>query len=67
MTLDLIEQGHIRFTVDQQPYVQGFYPVVQLTLHRRYGLSPSNIDAGATMIDRSNVQSVKRLTAEHFR
>jgi simple sugar transport system substrate-binding protein len=67
MTLDLIEQGHIRFTVDQQPYVQGFYPVVQLTLHRRYGLAPSNIDAGATMIDRSNVQSVKRLTAERFR
>lgn len=67
MTLDLIEQGHIRFTVDQQPYVQGFYPVVQLTLHRRYGLAPSNIDAGANMIDRSNVQSVKRLTAERFR
>jgi simple sugar transport system substrate-binding protein len=67
MTLDLIEQGHIRFTVDQQPYVQGFYPVVQLALHCRYGLAPSNIDAGATMIDRSNVQSVKRLTAEHFR
>lgn len=67
MTLDLIEQGHIRFTLDQQPYVQGFYPVVQLALQRRYGLTPSNIDAGATMIDRSNVQSVKRLTAEHFR
>jgi simple sugar transport system substrate-binding protein len=66
-TLDLIEQGHIRFTVDQQPYVQGFYPVVQLALLCRYGLAPSNIDAGAVMIDRSNVQSVKRLTAERFR
>lgn len=67
MTLDLIEQGHIRFTIDQQPYVQGFYPVVQLALLCRYGLAPSNIDAGAVMIDRSNVQSVKRLTAERFR
>jgi simple sugar transport system substrate-binding protein len=66
-TLDLIEQGHILFTVDQQPYVQGFYPVVELALHCRYGLSPSNIDAGATMIDRSNVQSLKQLTAERFR
>lgn len=66
-TLELIEQGHIRFTIDQQPYVQGFYPVVQLALQCRYGLAPSDIDAGAAMIDRSNVEQVKRLSADGFR
>lgn len=66
-TLRLIEEGHIRCTVDQQPYVQGFYPVIQLTLHLRYGIAPSDMDAGATIIDRSNVGQVLELTRKHYR
>ena len=56
--LRLIRAGHIRFTIDQQPYVQGFYPVIQLTLLRRHGIQPSSIDAGAGIIDRRNVDNV---------
>jgi len=56
-TLRLIRAGHIRCTVDQQPYIQGFYPVVQLALYRRHGLVPSDIDAGAAIIDRTNVET----------
>jgi len=66
-TLDLIRQGPIRCTVDQQPYIQGFYPVVQLTLRLRYGIMPSDIDAGATIIDASNVAAVTELTQKHYR
>lgn len=32
--LDLIADGHLDFVVDQQPYVQGFTPVLQLFLAR---------------------------------
>ena len=63
-TLRLIKAGHIRFTIDQQPYVQGFYPVVQLTHFIRYGLVPSDLDAGAGIIDRSNVDRVDTHDAE---
>ena len=66
-TLRLIQKGHIRCTVDQQPYIQGFYPVVQLTLYLRYGIVPSNIDAGAAIIDASNVDRVIELTREGYR
>lgn len=66
-TLQLIAQGHVRCTVDQQPYIQGFYPVVQLTLLKRYGIKPSDIDAGAAIIDASNVQQVMQLTKENYR
>ena len=66
-TLRLIDAGHIRCTVDQQPYVQGFYPVVQLTLYLRYGILPADIDAGATMIDRSNVRQVMELAKRNYR
>ena len=66
-TLRLIRQGHIRCTVDQQPYIQGFYPVIQLTLYLRYGIIPSDIDAGAAIIDKSNVEQVIKLTEERYR
>jgi len=66
-TLVLIKEGHIRFTIDQQPYVQGFYPVVQLTHCIRLGIMPSSVNAGAGIIDRSNVDRVTELTAKGYR
>jgi simple sugar transport system substrate-binding protein len=66
-TLQLIKDGYIRCTVDQQPYIQGFYPVVQLTLNLRYGIKPSDVDAGAAIIDTSNVDQVIELSKKNFR
>jgi len=66
-TLRLVQQGHIRCTVDQQPYIQGFYPVIQLTHFLRYGIVPSDIDAGAAIINRSNVEQVIELTKQKYR
>ena len=65
--LRLVKAGHIRFTIDQQPYIQGFYPVVQLTHYLCYGIVPSDINAGAGIIDRSNVDAVIELTKENYR
>ena len=65
--LRLVKAGSIRLTLDQQPYVQGFYPVVQLTLYKRYGILPSNMDAGATLVTKDQVESLLKLTEEHYR
>jgi simple sugar transport system substrate-binding protein len=65
--LRLIRQGVISFTIDQQPYAQGFYPVVQLALWRRYGIRPSNIDTGATLISAENVEQVIALSTAGYR
>jgi len=66
-TLRLIKAGHIRFAIDQQPYVQGFYPVVQLTQYCRYGILPSDMDSGATIIDKHNVDRVINLCEQKYR
>ncbi len=66
-TLRLIKDGHIRCTVDQQPYIQGFYPVVQLAHYIRYGLQPSDIDAGAAIIDIENIDQVCKLVERGIR
>jgi len=66
-TLRLIREGHIRCTVDQQPYIQGLYPVIQLTLYLRHGIMPSNIDAGAAIVDAANADEVMELTRRKYR
>lgn len=65
--LRMVKAGTIAFTVDQQPYVQGFYPVVQLALYCRYGIRPSSLDAGATVITREDVDKVLKLSASGYR
>jgi len=65
--LRLIKVGVIRFTIDQQPYIQGFYPVIQLTLFCRYGIRPSSIDAGAWVITKEDVDRVMELKKRNYR
>ncbi|WP_419194695.1 substrate-binding domain-containing protein [Novipirellula herctigrandis] len=66
-TLELIQSGHIRCTVDQQPYVQGFYPVVQLTHYLRHGIMPSDVESGAAIIDVENVDQAIAGTKANYR
>jgi len=65
--LNLIKSDIISFTLDQQPYAQGFYPVVQLVQQIRYGIIPSDMDSGSTMISKENVDEVMRLTEAGYR
>jgi len=65
--LRLVKAGHIRWTVDQQPYIQGFYPVVQLTQYRRYGILPANMDAGASLVGAEQADRVLELSKKGYR
>jgi len=65
--LRLIQAGVIQCTIDQQPYSQGYYPVVQLALYCRYGIRPSDIDAGAGVVTRGDVERIIGLTKGHYR
>ena len=56
--LKFIDAGVIDFTIDQQPYIQGFYPVVQLFFYCKYGIKPSDIDVGAAVVNKTNVKSI---------
>ena len=60
-----IKAGDLRATVDQQPYSQGYFTVVQLVLAARYGLAPSTMDTGGTgLVDKSNVDLALELMGE---
>ena len=60
-----IKSGAIAFAIDQQPYLQGYMPVVALTLNARYGLMPaSNINSGPGFITKSNIALVEKYAGE---
>ena len=57
-----IDSGVIAFAIDQQPYLQGYMPVVMLSLYVRYGIYPSNnMKAGPAYITLENINSVRSL------
>ena len=65
--LRLLKADVIRLTIDQQPYIQGYFPVVQLALYCRYGIRPSDIDAGAAIITQKDVARVIELAKQKVR
>ena len=56
-TLELIDAGVLSFTIDQQPYLQGFYPVFQLFLYQLSGglSGPAETNTGLLFVTQDNV------------
>jgi simple sugar transport system substrate-binding protein len=65
--LRLVKSGTIYFTVDQQPYSQGYFAVAALTLYKRFGVLPANIDTGAMVIDQNEAERVIELSRKGYR
>lgn len=57
-----IKAGNIAYAIDQQPYLQGYMPVVMLTLYNRYGIIPSNnMNSGPGYVTKDNLALVEKL------
>jgi simple sugar transport system substrate-binding protein len=56
-TLNGIKNGFLDFTIDQQPYLQGFIPTVQLFLYKLSGglMQPAETDTGLLFVTKDNV------------
>jgi len=57
VTLQGIKAGHLDFTIDQQPYLQGFLPVLALYLFNLSGglVNPPETNTGLTFVTKANV------------
>ncbi len=62
-----IKSGYIKLTIDQQPYLQGYLPIVQLYLMKEYGLSAWDVNTGNAVVDASNVDLVIELSQKRVR
>lgn len=60
-----IKDDIIDFAIDQQPFLQGYLPVVLLTNYARYGVMPgNNINSGPGFITKDNIEQVETLAGE---
>jgi simple sugar transport system substrate-binding protein len=57
-TIELLGDGQIDFTIDQQPYLQGFFPVFELFLYKASQTltGVSDINTGLKFLDKETVQ-----------
>ncbi|KKB75799.1 ABC transporter substrate-binding protein [Devosia soli] len=59
---DAVESGAMFATMDQQPYLQGYYPIAQIAMAARYGLTPTDVDTGqGAFLDQARIATVKPL------
>jgi simple sugar transport system substrate-binding protein len=62
-----IKEGYIDFVNDQQPYLQGYLPILQVCLTKKYGFSGLHINTDSSFIDDSNVNFFVKYVKEKIR
>ena len=68
--LSAVQDGRIQFAVDQQPYLEGYLPIVLLAERARHGLFPAAgglIPTGPRFVTPDNVGDAIRLSREGVR
>ena len=50
IVLDEMRQGYVHLTVDQQPFYQGFLPILQMYFMNKYGLSAFDVNTGTALL-----------------
>ncbi len=58
-TLKHIKNNAMQLTIGQNPFLQGYYPMVEMFLNKTYGYAPIDFATGAMMVTKDNVDSVQ--------
>jgi simple sugar transport system substrate-binding protein len=66
-TLEAIRGGWTDLVLDQQPYLQGYLPIVQVCLTKKYNFSGLHIDTGSGFAHADNVEALAPLVEEQIR
>ena len=67
IVLDEMDSGYIQVEVDQQPYEQGFLPVMMAYLAKNIGLAPADINTGEALVYPKDVAAVRELSEKGLR
>jgi simple sugar transport system substrate-binding protein len=65
--VEAFKGGWVQLTADQQPFLQGYLPILSLCQQVVYGLAPINVDTGAGFVTPDNYEIVAKLAAEQLR
>jgi simple sugar transport system substrate-binding protein len=65
--VEAFKGGWVQLTSDQQPFLQGYLPILSLCQQIVYGLSPTDADTGAGFVTPKNYEMVSDLAQEALR
>lgn len=58
---DAFAKGVVQISADQEPFKQGYMPVVSLCLQKKYGLAPTSVDTSSGYVTTDNYKLVSTL------
>lgn len=66
-TAEGIKEGWISLVIDQQQWLQGYLPILQICLTKKYGFSGLHIDTGAGFAGADNIEPLISLIEQGIR
>jgi simple sugar transport system substrate-binding protein len=66
-TVAAIRGGWTNLVIDQQPWLQGYLPILQICLTKTYGFSGLHIDTGGGFVDKNNINFLAPLAEKEVR
>ncbi|MFN6925014.1 MAG: sugar ABC transporter substrate-binding protein [Tabrizicola sp.] len=65
--VEQMQKGYVQVQVDQQPYMQGFIPVMMVYLNETVGLAPADVDTGQGIVTPADADAIMELSAQGLR
>jgi len=65
--LEQMKAGYVQVQIDQQPYEQGFLPVMEVYLAKTVGLAPADVDTGQGVVTPDQVDAIMELSKQGVR
>jgi simple sugar transport system substrate-binding protein len=66
-TVRAMKSGYLNLIFDEQPYLQGYLPILNICLTKKFGFSGLDVDTAAGFVDSRNVDAVAPLVEESIR
>src|SRR5271155_624007 len=66
-TAQAVKEGYQNLVIDQQPYLQGYLPILNICLTKKFGFSGLDVNTAGAFVDSSNVDAVAPLAAKEIR
>lgn len=66
-TVTAIRGGWTDLVLDQQPWLQGYLPILQICLTKVYGFSGLHVDTGGGFADKANIEFLAPLAEKEIR
>jgi simple sugar transport system substrate-binding protein len=66
-TAQAVKEGFQNLVIDQQPFLQGYIPILNICLTKKFGFSGLDINTAGAFVDKTNVDAVAPLAATEIR